>query len=142
MQLRRLWAYTAAPLWNPQDREHRDNAFDLGDNKDICIVAPSSAVVAADHMCGRDIVKPLGQRTCVGWDRWWSTIPNQPGIGRCATTQCLEVETLLLLLKLLVKPATKLDALLPTLGDGGSPVLCQTCSHLMQWVRGSRQGPL
>jgi hypothetical protein len=44
-------AYTAAPL---QNWEHGAGAFDLGDDADVCVVASSSAVVAAGHGCGRD----------------------------------------------------------------------------------------
>ena len=44
----------------PQNWEHGANAFDLGDNADVCVVASSSAVVAAGHNCGRDGLKPLG----------------------------------------------------------------------------------
>jgi hypothetical protein len=47
----------------PQNREHGAGAFDLGDNAVVCVVGPSSAVVAAGHGCGRDGVKPLGRRS-------------------------------------------------------------------------------
>ena len=53
-------AYTTAPL---QNREHGADAFDLGDDAVVCVVDPSSAVVAAGHGCGRDGVIPSGRRT-------------------------------------------------------------------------------
>ena len=55
-----------APL---QNREHGADAFDLGDDAVVCVVGPSSAVVAAGHGCGRDGVKPSGRRTFrSGWE--------------------------------------------------------------------------
>ncbi len=39
-------AYTSAPL---QDREHRADAFDPGNNEDNYFVAPASFMVTADH---------------------------------------------------------------------------------------------
>ena len=53
-------AYTTAPL---QNREHGAGAFDLGDDAVVCVDASSSAVVAADHGCGRDGLKPSGRRS-------------------------------------------------------------------------------
>jgi hypothetical protein len=64
----------------------------------------------------------------VGVEEWTTVDPNQPGIGRCATTQCLETKALLLQLSLLVEPATKPDAPFPTLEYSGSSMLCQACS--------------
>jgi hypothetical protein len=52
--------------------------------------------------------------------------PNQPGIGRCTKTQCLEMKVLLLQLSLLVKPVTKPDAQFPTL----EYVAAQCCARL------------
>ena len=60
MQPRQLVAYTTAPL---QNREHRADAFNLGGDAVVCIVGPSSAVVAAGQGCGRDGVIPSGRRT-------------------------------------------------------------------------------
>ena len=60
VQPRRPLAYTSAPL---QNWEHGAGAFDLGDDADVCVVASSSAVVAAGHGCGRDGLKPSGRRT-------------------------------------------------------------------------------
>jgi hypothetical protein len=54
-------AYTAAPL---QNWEHRADAFNPGNNKDDCAVAPASFVVTADHNPGRDDGGPLGWRFC------------------------------------------------------------------------------
>jgi hypothetical protein len=42
------------------NREHGTGAFNLGNNTVVCVVALSSAVVAAGHGCGRDGPKPLG----------------------------------------------------------------------------------
>ncbi len=53
-----------APLQNLQNLEHEADAFDLGNDAVVCVVAPSSAVVAAGHECGRDNVKPFGWRAC------------------------------------------------------------------------------
>ncbi len=50
-----------APLLN---QEHRANAFDPGNNKDDCFVAPASYVVTADHNPRRDDEGPLGRRFC------------------------------------------------------------------------------
>ena len=69
-----------------------------------------------------------------GWGRWWTTIdPDQPGIGRSATTQCLETKVILFLL---FKPATKPDAPFPTLEYGGSTMFCQACSPPFSGVVG------
>ncbi len=69
MQPRRPWAYTAAPLQNLQNLEHKADAFDLGDNKDDWFVKPVSFVVAADHDPRRDDGRPLGRRFCwTGWE--------------------------------------------------------------------------
>jgi hypothetical protein len=46
-----------------QNREHGAGAFDLGDNAVVCVVGPSSAVVAAGHGCGMDGVDPSGRRS-------------------------------------------------------------------------------
>ena len=46
-----------------QNQKHGANAFDLGNNAVICVVGPSSAVVAAGHGCGRDVIIPSGWRT-------------------------------------------------------------------------------
>ncbi len=55
-----------APL---QNREHGAGAFNLGNNAVVCVVGPSSAVVAAGHVCGRDGLIPLGRRACQsGWE--------------------------------------------------------------------------
>jgi hypothetical protein len=54
-------AYTAAPL---QNREHGADAFDPGDDKVDCFIAPASFVVTADHDPGRDDGGPLGRRFC------------------------------------------------------------------------------
>jgi hypothetical protein len=51
-----------APL-QIQDWEHGADACNLGDDADVCVVASSSAVVAAGHGCGRDGLKPSGRRT-------------------------------------------------------------------------------
>ncbi len=57
-------ACTAAPLQNLQNLEHKADAFNLGDNTVVCVVVPSSTVVAAGHRCRRDNVKSLGWRAC------------------------------------------------------------------------------
>ncbi len=49
-----------APL---QNWEHGASAFDLGDDAVICVVGPSSAVVAAGHGCGMDGIEPSGRRS-------------------------------------------------------------------------------
>ena len=49
-----------APL---QNWEHGASAFDLGDDAVICVIGPSSAVVAAGHGCGMDGVEPSGRRS-------------------------------------------------------------------------------
>ena len=49
-----------APL---QNREHGIDAFNLGDDAVVCVIGPTSAVVAAGHGCGRDGVKPSWRRT-------------------------------------------------------------------------------
>jgi hypothetical protein len=54
-------ACTATPL---QNREHRTDAFDLGNDKDDCFIEPASFVVMADHDPGRDDGGPLGWRFC------------------------------------------------------------------------------
>jgi hypothetical protein len=64
VQLKNKEACTTAPLQNLQNLEHKANAFNLGDDAVICVVAPSSAVVVAGHGCRRDNVKPSGQRAC------------------------------------------------------------------------------
>jgi hypothetical protein len=50
-----------APVLN---QEHGANAFDRGNNKDDCFVAPASFVVTADHNPGRDDGGPLVWRFC------------------------------------------------------------------------------
>jgi hypothetical protein len=59
-------ACTAAPL---QNREHRADAFDPGDDEVDCFVEPASFVVTADHNPGRDDRGPLGRRFYrLGWE--------------------------------------------------------------------------
>ncbi len=50
-----------APLLS---QEHWANAFDPGDDKDDCFVAPAFFVVTADHDPRRDDGGPLGWRFC------------------------------------------------------------------------------
>ena len=60
VQPKRTVAYTMALL---QNREHGAGAFDLGNDAVVCVVDPSSTVVAAGHGCGRDGVKPSSRRS-------------------------------------------------------------------------------
>ena len=48
-----------------QNRDHEANAFDLSNGAVVCVIGPSSEVVAAGHGCGRDGIKPLRQ-----WSSW------------------------------------------------------------------------
>ena len=50
-----------APL---QNREHMADAFDPGDDEDVCFVVPASSVATADHGPGRDDGGPSGQKVC------------------------------------------------------------------------------
>jgi hypothetical protein len=53
-----------APFQNPQNLEHKADAFDLGNNKDDWFGLPTSFVVTADHNPGRDDGGPSGRRSC------------------------------------------------------------------------------
>ena len=47
-----------------QNQEHWADAFDLGDDEDVCFVVPAPSMVTADHCPGRDDGGPSGQKIC------------------------------------------------------------------------------
>ncbi len=73
---------TAAPL---QNREHRADAFDPGNDEDDCFVEPTSFVVTADHDPGRDDGGLLGRRFCRSG---WEVVGDHPEPTRRTPMRC------------------------------------------------------